>query len=92
MNQDMLRIYRKHLRQAVIDEATRKKMLHKSKHQSVMRQLLQMRMNAEIRCSIKTKMAIKSGGDNTNRYTQLSPQKTTPKLNSFAIHLNKIPF
>ena len=46
----MLRIYRKHLRQAVIDEATRKKMLHKSKHQSVMPQLLQMRMNAEIRC------------------------------------------
>ena len=34
-----------------------------------------MRMNAEIHCSLKTKMARKSGRDSTNWYTQLSPKK-----------------
>ena len=51
-----------------------KKTLHKSKHQSVTPQLLQIRMNAEICYSLKTKMAINSGRDSTNKYTQFSPQ------------------
>ena len=38
-------------------------------------QLLQMRMNVEIRCSLKTKMAVKSEKNNTKRYSQFSSQK-----------------
>ena len=52
-----------------------------------------MRMNAEICCSLKVEMAIKSERNSTKRYTHtiLTP-KTTPKLNSIAIHFNWIPF
>ena len=46
-------------------------------------------MNAEICCSLKVEMAIKSERNSTKRYTHtiLTP-KTTPKLNSIAIHFN----
>ena len=52
-----------------------------------------MRMNAEICCSLKVEMAIKSERNSTKRYTHtiLTP-KTTPKLNSIAINFNWIPF
>ena len=72
--QDTLCIYSEHLWQGVTDRAMGKKTLHKSKHQSVTPQLLQIRMNAKICYSLKTKMAINSGRDSTNKYTQFSPQ------------------
>ena len=68
-------MYNEHLCQGVTTGATGKKTLHKSKHQSITSQPLQMRMNVKIHCLLKTKMAIKPKKNNTKRYTQFSPQK-----------------